>query len=87
MKSIFSTYVLVREGLSTDDVGMARNTAFQEIRPWAGFKTGDFVKKKLGELDRRLTPNILPYSLECAIPRLSSLAFCYSLPHHHPIRY
>ena len=31
-----------------DDVGVAKGTAFQEIRPCAGFKTGDFVKEKLG---------------------------------------
>ena len=36
------------EGLSNDDVGAARGTAFQEIRPWAGLKTGDFVEEKLG---------------------------------------
>ena len=27
---------------------VARGTAFQLIRPWAGFKTGDFVKENLG---------------------------------------
>ena len=31
-------------------VGMARVTVFQEIRPGAGFKTGDFVKERLGRL-------------------------------------
>ena len=46
-------YFLVREGLhsttlSNDDVGVARGTVFQETRPWAGFKTGDFVKKSWG---------------------------------------
>ena len=29
---------------------MAGGTAFQEIRPGAGFKTGDFVKEELGGL-------------------------------------
>ena len=38
--------VLVCEGLSNDDVGVARGIVFQEIRPEAGFKTGDFVKEK-----------------------------------------
>ena len=28
--------------------GMARVTVFQEIRPGAGFKTGGFVREKLG---------------------------------------
>ena len=33
--------------MSNDGVGMARGTVFlQEIRPGAGFKTGDFVKSK-----------------------------------------
>ena len=26
--------------------GLARGTVFQEVRPGAGFKTGDFVKEK-----------------------------------------
>ena len=48
-KSI-SIYFLVCKGLlvqSNDAVGVARGTAFQELRPGAGFKTGDFVKEKL----------------------------------------
>ena len=50
-KCIF-TYFLVREGLlsADDDVGVAKGTVFQEIRPWAGFQTGDFAKEKLGGL-------------------------------------
>ena len=43
-------YFLVCKGLSNDDVGLARDTAFQEIRPEAGFKTGDFFKEKLAGL-------------------------------------
>ena len=35
------------KGLSNDDIGAARGTVFQEIRPGAGFKTGHFVKDKL----------------------------------------
>ena len=31
---------------------VARGTVFQEIRPWAGFKTGDFVIEKLGGLPK-----------------------------------
>ena len=34
------------KGLSIDGVGMSRDTVFQEIRPGAGFETGDFVKEK-----------------------------------------
>ena len=33
-----------------DDVGVSRDIVFQEIRPGAGFETGDFVTEKLGEL-------------------------------------
>ena len=33
---------------SNDDVGVARGTVFREVRPGAGFKTGGFVKEKLG---------------------------------------
>ena len=29
---------------------MSRDTVFKEIRPGAGFETGDFVKEKLGGL-------------------------------------
>ena len=41
-------FFLVCRGRSNDDVrgGGARGTVFQEIRPGAGFKTGDFVEKK-----------------------------------------
>ena len=34
--------------VSNDDVGVSRDTVFQEPRPGAGFKTGDLVKEKLG---------------------------------------
>ena len=36
--------------LPIDHVGAARGTVLQETRPGAGFKTGDFVKEKLGGL-------------------------------------
>ena len=45
-----SILFLACKGLSIDDVGVSRNTVFQEIRPRAGFETGDFVKGKLGGL-------------------------------------
>ena len=45
-----STCFLVCKGLSIDDVGVSRDTVFQEIRPGAGFETGDFVEDKLGGL-------------------------------------
>ena len=38
------------KGLSNDYVGAAWGTVFQEIRPDAGFKTGDFAEEKLGRL-------------------------------------
>ena len=43
-----SIYFLVCRGLSIVDVGVSRDTVFQEIRPAAGLETGDFVKEKLG---------------------------------------
>ena len=40
----------VWKGLSNHGVGVARGAVFQEIRPGAaGFKSGDFLKKTLGE--------------------------------------
>ena len=48
MKNTIFIYFLVGKGLSNDDVGEARGTVFQKIRPGAGFETGDFVKEKLG---------------------------------------
>ena len=42
-KSILKNFD-VRKRLSNDDVGAARGAVFQELRPGAGFKTGDFVK-------------------------------------------
>ena len=54
------TYFLVREGLSTDDVGVARGTTvFQETRPWAAFKIGDFVEESLGEATVERLPCVL----------------------------
>ena len=49
MNKISSCYLAINsERLWNDGVGVARGTVFQEIRPGAGFKTGDFVKEKLG---------------------------------------
>ena len=35
-------YILVCDGLSNNDVAVARGTAFPEVRPGTGFKTGQF---------------------------------------------
>ena len=41
----------VHKGLSNDDVGVSRDTVFQEMRPGAGFETGgDFVDETSGGL-------------------------------------
>ena len=48
MQKASVTYFLVCRGLSNDGVGVARGTAFQEIRPGAGFKNGNFVKESFG---------------------------------------
>ena len=44
----FFTYFIVCKGLSNYDVGGTRGTVSHDIWPGAGFKTGDFVKEKLG---------------------------------------
>ena len=43
MKKNIATYFIDYKALSSDDIGMARNTVFQEIRPGAGIKTGELV--------------------------------------------
>ena len=43
-------YYSVCKGLTIDDIGVSRDTVFQEIRPRAGFETGDFVEEMLGGL-------------------------------------
>ena len=48
-------YFLVCKGRSNDDVGVARGTVFQALRPGAGFKTGDSSLKKKGGGYRRTT--------------------------------
>ena len=42
-----STYLRVWKQLSNNDVAVARDTVFQEVRPGAGVKTGNLVKVKL----------------------------------------
>ena len=46
VRNIF-TYFLVPEEKSTDDVRVAKSTVLWEIRPGAGFKSGDFVNLKM----------------------------------------
>ena len=49
MKTKDDPYIfLCATGRSIDDVGVARGTIFQEIRPGAGLETGDFVQEKFG---------------------------------------
>ena len=43
-------FLVVCKGLSIDDVGVSRDTVFQEIWHGVGFETADFVKEKLGGL-------------------------------------
>ena len=47
MKSISSQFFLFAKVQSNDDLGVAKGTISQQIRPWAGFKTDEFVKEKL----------------------------------------
>ena len=48
-KNVFACF-LVGKIRSNEDVGAARGSVFQELRPGAGFKTGDFIKERLGGL-------------------------------------
>ena len=41
MENIYFLCLLVPERLSSDDVGVARGTVFQELRPWAGSRTAN----------------------------------------------
>ena len=50
MKKLSSCIFWFGKGPSNDDVGGARCTAFKEIRPGVGFKTGGFDKEILGGL-------------------------------------
>ena len=52
--SLNTRYFPVCKGQSNDDVGVARDTVFQEIRLGAGFKASDFVHEKL----RGLLPSV-----------------------------
>ena len=66
-------YSLVRN-ISSNDDGVASGPVFQEIRPGAGFKTGDSVKGKLEGLrctvERSLHRNesSLTRSISCGNP-------------------
>ena len=66
--NIPQTFFLVFKGLSDDDLGAARGAVLQEIRPGAGFKTGDFVEEKLGALLQNDSDNVfLPLDIvQCA---------------------
>ena len=43
-------FLASKKGLSSDDVGVARGTVFQQIRTGVGFETGDFIKERLEAL-------------------------------------
>ena len=50
MKKASSNIFMLAKGYRTMTSGGARGTLLQEIRPGAGFETGDFVKETLGGL-------------------------------------
>ena len=61
-------------GVSIDDVGVSRNTVFQEIRPGAGFETAEFVNEKVGgatvvRLDRGSSYFGQPFCLKDGAPK------------------
>ena len=50
-KRLFCSLFLFAEDYRTmRDIWVARGTVFRQVRPGDGFKTGDFVHEKLGEL-------------------------------------
>ena len=50
MNKMCSHIFLFLKRLQNDNVGVARGTELQYIRPGADFKTGEFVKQTLGGL-------------------------------------
>ena len=58
MKIYILLYFLACEGLSNDGAGLENGAVFQELRPGAGFETGDFVKYKLGGLPQNDAQNM-----------------------------
>ena len=52
---------LLCKGLSIDDVGVSRDTVFEEVRPGAGFETRDLVKEQFGGGYSRLTQKCYTY--------------------------
>ena len=63
----FSPNILFsKEGLSNDDVGVARGSEFQEeVRSGAGFKTGDFFQETLERRELQV-----PYNDSCGPPQM-----------------
>ena len=62
MKNYLDAFSCLHEGLSNNDVWVAKGTVFQETRPGADFKTGGFVEENLGGY-RGTTPNMFLTSL------------------------
>ena len=74
-----------RKGLSNDDVGVARGTVFQEVRPGAGFKTGGFVEEMLGGVTaERLCVHQGQDTLEAIC--LSGLAYFSIMDYHRKVK-
>ena len=57
-------YFIVVKGQSNDDVGVSRDTVFQEIRPGAGFQPAISLKKSSGGYRRTTLPLILALALD-----------------------
>ena len=66
--TMFRHFFLLEKGRSNDDVGGARGTDFQEMRPGASSKTGHFLKKKLGGYRR--TTRLL--TAPCVFPTIGT---------------
>ena len=55
-EQVFIIGFLSCKGLSKDDVEVERGTLVREIRPGAGFKTGDLFKERSGEIPENDSP-------------------------------
>ena len=65
---------LGRKRLSHDGIELAGGTAFNETRPGAGFKTGDYVAEELAGLPKNdSVVNISPVKSVDCVPRLTLL--------------
>ena len=84
---IISSYIcfLVCEELSNDGVRVTRSTIFQDIRPGAGFETGDSAKEKVGRLSKTTFLGLFVWRAFCFSETLTTDPCYYSTPRNQRI--